>query len=367
MMTVEEIKEQIRIAESNGDREKAEALRKKLKQYTINEQNYLLNENRKIKAYYGISPTGPIHLGYFIPLSKVFDFELAGIETTILIADIHAALDDLKTKWDELDLKTEYYKKTIELAFPWIKTPKFIRGSEFQLEKNYILDVLKLSTLTTITRAKRAASEVTRMKNPKVSELIYPIMQALDEQYLNVDIQLGGIDQRHIMAYAREYLPYLGYKKRIEIMTPLTLSLKGKDTKMSASIPESHIKVYESEESLRRKIRKAYCPEKQINENPVLQIAQFIIFPLKNKMKIEREEKFGGDLILNSYKELELLYSKGDIHPLDLKNAVANYLIDIFKKVREYYMENIDMLKELGDIYLPQLLLNSKNIYIFNT
>ena len=136
-------------------------------------------------------------------------------------------------------------------------------------------------------------------------------------------------------------------------MTPLTLSLKGKDTKMSASIPDSHIKIYESEESIKRKLRKAYCPEKEIEENPILQIAQFIIFPLKNKMIIERNEKYGGDLVLNSYEELKEVYGRGDLHPLDLKNAVANYLIEIFKRVREYYEENIDLLKELGDIYLP--------------
>ena len=155
---------------------------------TESELEELIKSKKNISAYLGIAPTGPVHIGYFIPLSKVFDFIGAGIDTKILIADLHSVLDDLKTKWEEMNLKAEYYAKCIELSLPWKKKPKFVRGSEYQLEKNYVMDMLKLATLTTVKRAKRAASEVTRMKNPKVSELIYPIMQALDEEYLQVEI-----------------------------------------------------------------------------------------------------------------------------------------------------------------------------------
>src|SRR3989338_6738587 len=227
---------------------------------TEEELKQLLEHNKHPVAYLGIAVTGPFHMGYLVPLGKMFDFHKAGIKNTLLIADIHAALDDLKAPWDALKLRAEYYQKCVELSFPWEEKPRFVQGSSFQLSKNYINDMLKLSTLTTVKRATRAASEVTRMKNPKVSELIYPLMQALDEQYLEVDIQLGGIDQRHILAYAREYLALIGYKPRVEIMTPLVASLKGPGTKMSASIPESNIRVYDSEQAIKEKISKAYCP-----------------------------------------------------------------------------------------------------------
>ena len=100
----------------------------------------------------------------------------------------------------------------------------FVPGPRIDATSGVITSILLLypmSTIATVDRATRAASEVTRMKNPKVSELIYPIMQALDEEYLDVDIQLGGIDQRHIFAFAREYMPAIGYRSRIEVMTPL--------------------------------------------------------------------------------------------------------------------------------------------------
>src|SRR3989344_2961603 len=73
----------------------------------------LLKTKKELTAYYGTAPTGPFHIAYLIPLSKVFDMSKAGITTKILIADIHAAMDDLKTPWEEIGERAEYYKKCI--------------------------------------------------------------------------------------------------------------------------------------------------------------------------------------------------------------------------------------------------------------
>ena len=310
-----------------------------------------LASKKSLSSYLGIATTGPFHMGYLIPLGKMFDFGSAGLNNKILIADVHAALDDLKCKWEELDQKAEYYKKCIDLSFPWKEKPAFIKGSSFQLARDYQLDVLKMSTITTISRATRAASEVTRMKNPKVSELIYPIMQALDEEYLGVDIQLGGSDQRHIMTYAREFLPSLGYSPRVEVMTPLVVSLKGPGVKMSASVPESSIKVYESENAIIKKISGAYCPQGIVQENPILQLAKYIIFPVSGKLKIERNAKFGGDILYNNYNILENDFAEKNLHPQDLKNAISKEITEIFSKVRKYFEKHNDVLKEFGESY----------------
>ncbi len=321
---------------------------------TIGDLRKLLEAKKAPAAYIGIAPTGPFHMGYLIPQVKIFDFSNADIRNKILLADIHAALDDLKSKWEELERKTEYYKKCIELSFPWKIKPEFVVGSSFQLSKDYVNDVLKLATLTTVARATRAASEVTRMKNPKVSELVYPLMQSLDEEYLKVDMQLGGIDQRHILALARKVLPMIGYRPRVEIMTPLIISLKGSGVKMSASIPESHIKVYESEDSIRRKINDAFCPAGIAAGNPILQIAKYMIFPLHNKLRVERDKEFGGDIEFKDYTELEKYFVEKRLHPKDLKNAVANLIIKTFTKVRDHFEKHDDELKELGPNFLPR-------------
>ncbi len=320
---------------------------------TLDDLKSLIESGKPLSAYIGRAPTGAIHLGHLVALGKLFDFERAGIHTKILIADLHAALDDLKSKWEDLDKRVDYTKKCIELAFDWERIPEFIRGSDFELSQSYTLDSFRMSTITTVDKALHAASEVTRMKNPKVSELIYPIMQALDEEYLDVDIQLGGMDQRHIFAYAREYLQKIGYKKRVEILTPLVASIRGPGTKMSSSVPESNIKIYDSEESIRKKILNGYCPEGVVEDNFIIQLVNFFIIPNDGKFHIERDSKFGGDLDIDSSDELTKLYKEKKIHPLDLKNAVANNLINRFKDAREYFERNQDILKELGDSFLP--------------
>jgi len=315
---------------------------------TLKDLKELLSSKKKISSYYGIAPTGPVHMGYLTSLSKLFDFSRAGIKNKVLIANVHAVLDDAKASWESVDLITKYCQKCIELSFPWKEKPVFIKGSSFQINPDYELDVFKLAVITTVSRATRAASEVCRMKNPKVSELIYPLMQALDEEYLGVDIQLGGIDQRHILAYAREYLPRIGYKPRVEVMAPLVVSLSGPGVKMSASKPETHIKVHESEENIKKKISKAYCPAGVVEDNPVLQLTGFIVFPLKKEFKIERPPKYGGDIVYDSYEALEKDFVDKKLHPTDLKNALTRELISVFKRVRKYYSQHASILKELG-------------------
>ncbi|MCW1294470.1 MAG: tyrosine--tRNA ligase [Candidatus Parvarchaeum sp.] len=320
---------------------------------TVEELQNLLNDGKPLSVYIGRAPTGSIHLGHLVAVGKLFDFEKAWIHTKILIADLHAALDDLKSKWEELDKRVDYTKKCIELAFDWERMPEFVRGSDFELSQPYVSDLLKLSTLTTVEKGMHAASEVTRMKNPKVSEVIYPLMQTLDEEYLDVDIQLGGMDQRHIFAYAREYLEKLGYRKRVEVLTPLIASIRGPGTKMSSSVPESNIKIYDSEESIKKKIMNGYCPEGVIEDNFIVQIVNFFILPNDGKFKIEREEKFGGDITIESPEQLIQLYTEKKIHPLDLKNAVAINLIERFKNAREYFERQTDMLQSLGESFMP--------------
>ncbi len=312
-----------------------------------------LKNKKKITAYIGRAPTGALHLGHIIPLIKVFDFQKTGIKTKILIADIHAAMDDLKAPWEEIDKRAEFTQKCIELALPWKKKPSFITGSDFQLTEEYQLDVLKMSTMATVNRATRAASEVTRMENPKVSELIYPIMQSLDEEYLNADIQWGGIDQRHIFAFAREYLPKLGYEKRIEIMQPLIMGLKGPGAKMSSSRPETIIKIYDSEKSIKDKIKKAYCPEGIIKDNPVMQLTKYLVFGIRDAFKIEQPEKYGGDINFKNYEEVEKAFKNKELHPMDLKKGLSEELIKTFKKAREYFEKHKDILEDLGPKFLP--------------
>ena len=85
------------------------------------------------------------------------------------------------------------------------------------------MDAYRLASVVTEHDAKKAGAEVVKqVANPLLSGLLYPGLQALDEEYLKVDAQFGGIDQRKIFTFAEKYLPQLGYQKRIHLMNPMS-------------------------------------------------------------------------------------------------------------------------------------------------
>lgn len=313
----------------------------------------LLKKKKTPSAYIGMACTGKVHIGYFVTIAKIKDFLKAGFKFTILIADLHAHLDDRKAPFELLDKRAKYYQEVFTAMLKSIDAPTknlhFVKGSDFQLKKEYTLDLFKLSALNTLMRCKRAAAEVVRFGNePKLSGFIYPIMQALDEQYLNVDCQYGGIDQRKILMFARENLPKIGYKQRIEIMTPMLPGLKGE--KMSASVKESKIDIIASKDEIKTKVSKAYCPAGIAENNGVLAFFKQVIMPLKEydkkKLIIKRPDKFGGNITYSSYKQLEKDFTSKKLHPADLKSGLIEELDVLIDPIRKKLKPKEKLIKE---------------------
>ena len=310
---------------------------------TLEELEKLLKRKKKPVVYLGTAITGRPHIAYFLWIHKLADFLKAGFKVKLLLADLHGALDN--TPWDVLDARYNYYKKLMPLMFKSVgadvKNFEIVKGSDFQLKKEYISDVLKMSTFTTVRDCNKAASEVVKFgDNPKLSGLIYPIMQSLDEVYLKVDVQYGGLDQRKILMFARENLPKMGYERRVEIMTPMIPGLEG--GKMSASVESSKIDLLDDEKTVNEKIKRAYCKEGEVEGNGVLAFLKNVVIVIKQdsnkKFIVERDEKFGGNLEFERYEDLEKMYANKELHPLDLKNALAkevNNLLSIIRKNRK--------------------------------
>ena len=310
---------------------------------TLEELEELLKKKKKPVVYLGTAITGRPHIAYVLWIHKLADFLKAGFKVKLLLADLHGALDN--TPWDVLDARYNYYKKLMPLMFKSVgadvKNFEIVKGSDFQLKKEYISDVLKMSTFTTVRDCNKAASEVVKFgDNPKLSGLIYPIMQSLDEVYLKVDVQYGGLDQRKILMFARENLPKMGYERRVEIMTPMIPGLEG--GKMSSSVESSKIDLLDDEKTVNEKIKRAYCKEGEVEGNGVLAFLENVVIVIKQdsnkKFIVERDEKFGGNLEFERYEDLEKMYANKELHPLDLKNALAkevNNLLSIIRKNRK--------------------------------
>ena len=321
---------------------------------TEEELKKLIKEKKKPAVYLGTAITGRPHIGYFMWVLKLADFLKAGFKVKLLLADLHGALDG--TPWELLEKRFKYYEKAIPLMFKSIgadiKYFEIVKGSKFQKNADYFYDVLRVSTQTSINDCKRAAAEVVKFgDNPKLAGLIYPIMQMLDEEYLQCDVQYGGLDQRKILMFARENHPRLGYKPRIEVMTPLIPGLIGK--KMSASDPKSKIDLLDDEKTVQEKIKNAYCEEGVIEDNGVLAFIKYIIMTIKQDKKesfiVERPEKWGGNLTYQTYEQLEKDYQNKQLHPLDLKMALAKEINHLLEPFRDKKLE----LEKLSAVAYP--------------
>lgn len=286
-------------------------------------------------AYTGYEPSGKIHLGHAVTVQKLKTLQKLGFKIKILLADYHAFLNGKGTV-EEIAETAEYNKKCFE-ALGLDETTEFVYGSNFQLDPDYTTKVYQLATMTTLKRAKRSMDQVSRHDdNPKVASVIYPIMQTVDMAALEVDVALGGMEQRKIQMLARENLEKIDENVPVCIHTPLLHGLDG-DAKMSSS-KGNFIAVDDSVEDITKKINKSYCPQGEIEDNPMIEIAETFVYPNQEKLLIKRPEKFGGDIEL-THDELIENFKNGDLHPMDLKTGIKDFLIEYLAPVREYMEE----------------------------
>ena len=307
-----------------------------------------LNSDSPLKIYWGTSPTGSPSFAYYLPMIKICQLLKAGCEVTILFADLHAYLDAMKTTWDLLKIRTEYYeiiiKEIIKTLGGNVELIKFVKGSDYQLSKEYTIDVYKFLSKITVDQAQKGGAEVVKQsENPLMSGLIYPILQVLDEVYLGCDAELGGLDQRKIFMMSRDHLHKLGYKSNIHLMNQMLPSLAGKDgEKMSSSEPNSKIGLLDTPKEIKKKINKAFLEESN-TECGLFKILELIIFPIielkeielgSNKFIINRDEKWGGKLEFDNYEQVVSQYKSNQIAPPDIKLGISDFINELINPIR---------------------------------
>ncbi len=314
---------------------------------TREELRTLLEKSGTPRAYVGLEPSGLMHIGTgFIVGQKIADLAKAGFHAIIFLADWHAYINDkLGGSLESIQACGEYFHDGFRaLGLP--ESVEFLYANEFVTHPEYWQKVISVSKASTVARIRRALTIMGRKEEEAeldASKLIYPAMQVADISWMNLDLAYGGMDQRHAHMLYRDVAPKLGWKQVVALHTPLLPSLEGEGRmdpiagKMSKSRPDSSILLNDSSSEVERKIGKAFCPAKETAGNPVLAIAQLILFPRKGALTITRDTKFGGDVTFRSYEELASAYGKGELHPKDLKAGVAAGLNAELAPVRKYF------------------------------
>ena len=305
----------------------------------------LFKTNSSPKHYIGLEISGFLHLGSLISTGfKINDFVKAGVKCTVFLADWHTLINDkLGGNWETISKVSQYYSDAFKAVCPEVN---IVLGSNLYQEKTeYWSELVKFTKNMSLARTMRTLTIMGRSENEEkidLAKLLYPPMQAVDIHSLDVDIAHAGMDQRKIHMLVREIFPKMKWKVPVAVHHRLLpgLSMPNKDSsqalgKMSKSDPNSGVFIHNTDDEIRTKMKKAWCEEANIENNPVLEIAKHVIFHEFNEIKIERPEKFGGNVEYPDYNSLEKDFASKKLHPTDLKQSVGEYLVRIISPIRE--------------------------------
>ena len=309
----------------------------------------LLEREAHPKAYIGYEPSGQYTVGHLVTIGKVRDLAEAGFDVTVFLADWHAYINDkLGGSWERIRASG----KAMESVFRAAGVSEGVRfrwASELTARPEYWERVIRSAKAMTLARVKRAITIMGRKEDEgelDASKLFYPAMQVADIFELPVDLAYSGTDQRRAHVLAREVGRRMGWPVPVALHTPLISSLKGggrMDTddsgllerKMSKSDPASSIPVSAPAEVIRERLQQAYCPAREVEGNPVVELARWVILPWEGRLRLERPERFGGPLEFPDEGSLLSAWIAGEVHPLDLKRAVGEGLQRILAPIAQ--------------------------------
>lgn len=321
------------------------------------ELSKLLESDEQLIAYDGFEPSGQIHIAQGILRAiNVNKMIKAGVSFKMWVADWHAmANNKMGGDLEKIKVVGEYFIEVWRASGMDLSKVEFLWASDMAKNPDYWKLVIQVGKSNVLGRFVRTAEMMGREESlDKLTgaNIIYSCMQVADIFMLGAKIVQLGMDQRKINMLAREIGPQLGFWKPVVVSHHMLMGL-GKPTsattdklqktieiKMSKSKPDTAIFMTDTLEDINRKISKAWCPEGEIKDNPILEYCKYILFEKYDQMIIERPDKFGGNLEVKSYEELENLFAQKQIHPQDLKQTVIKMLDQILQPVREHFETN---------------------------
>jgi len=311
-------------------------------------------------AYDGFEPSGLAHLpfGVLRPI-LVDDMLKAGVRMKLWIADWFAWVNN-KMGGDLQTIKEvgRYFVEVWKAAGVDMSKVDVLWTSDAARQEEYWKKVIIVAQNSTLARAQRALTIAGRTTKESIqtAQLFYPMMQVADIFWLDVDICQLGVDQRRANILAREIADKLKWKKPVAVHHHMLIGLQGRkepegfdengtmdaeiSSKMSKSKPETSIFVHDNAEEIMKKVNSAYCPPRVLEGNALIEYSRYIVFRKQKFLRIERPEKYGGNVEFFSPDELERAYVSGALHPADLKRGVGEALDGIISPIREHFVRD---------------------------
>ena len=338
---------------------------------TEGELRTLLETKDHPTAYDGFEPSGLANLAFGVlrPI-LIEDMLKAGVRMKLWLADWHAWVNNkMGGDLQKIQEVGRYFVEVWKAAGVDMTKVDVLWTSEAVKNEEYWKKVITVAQNSTLVRAQRALTIAGRTAKDSIqaAQLFYPMMQVADIFWLDVDICQLGLDQRRANILSREIAQKLKWKKPVAVHHHMLIGLQGRkepegafdendaidaeiSSKMSKSIPETSIFVHDGPEAIMKKINSAYCPPKVLEGNALIEYSRYIVFRKNPSLRIQRPEKYGGNVEFFSAAELEQAYRAGTLHPADLKRGVGEAIDGIISPIREHFVKDLSARKLYGTV-----------------
>lgn len=315
----------------------------------------LFERSERPRAYIGFEPSGRLHVGHLVCARKMLDLQEAGCELTVFLADWHAWINDkLDGSLERIGAAGRYMRAAFQALGVSEEQTRWRWAHELTGSSDYWSRVVRVAKATSLARTKRAMTILGRSEEEAQldsAKLFYPAMQAADIFELPVEIAYAGLDQRRAHVLAREVAHHYDWPIPVAVHTPIVSSLRGggrmdvgvgPERKMSKSDPTAAIVLPTTAEEVAARLKGAFCPAKEVEGNPVVELALYVVFPWRSSLTIHRAPQHGGDRTFDDAAAFRTAWAAGEVHPADLKTAVAAEVAEIARPVGEYFARHPD-------------------------
>ena len=309
-----------------------------------------------LRCYVGFEPSGKAHIGWKVLSLQLKRMLEADVNVLIFLADWHAWVNDkFGGNMEDIQKTAVYMEETFRALLGYPEEGdgpgqlRFYWASQLMDSGDYWARVLRCSKGATLPMVRKTFTIMGRdeaSSDHDLSKFYYPAMQAADIFELDIDIAIGGMDQRKAHMFMRDMASKWNWKKATCLHTPILSSLKASgvrmdsfDHKMSKSDPNGALLLHDTLEMVQKKMKKAYLdPEDE--QSPVYELAEHVVLPEFGHIQVTPNPKFGEPSTWNDLASFKAAVMDGTLHPFDAKMGVAAGVAAGLSSIAEHFEAN---------------------------
>ncbi|MGB0173882.1 MAG: tyrosine--tRNA ligase [Candidatus Poseidoniaceae archaeon] len=309
-----------------------------------------------LRCYVGFEPSGKAHIGWKVLSLQLKRMLEADANVLIFLADWHAWVNDkFGGNMEDIQKTAVYMEETFRALLGYPEEGdgpgqlRFYWASQLMDSGDYWARVLRCSKGATLPMVRKTFTIMGRdeaSSDHDLSKFYYPAMQAADIFELNIDVAIGGMDQRKAHMFMRDMASKWNWKKATCLHTPILSSLKASgvrmdsfDHKMSKSDPNGALLLHDTLEVVQKKMRKAYLdPEDE--QSPVYELAEHVVLPEFGHIQVTPNPKFGEPSTWKDLASFKAAVMDGTLHPFDAKMGVAAGVAAGLSSIAEHFEAN---------------------------